>query len=834
MMEPIQLATFGEVLKILRKKKKLTQRQLAARLGVHYNTIWAWERGDYLPDTKGIILELAQQLGLDDAETRQLLESSLTALSSRWSVPYQRNPYFTGREMILQQIHDQLSPRGETGHPRSLALSGLGGMGKTQTALEYAYRHTQDYTAIFWLQAENPHQLRTDLVALAEILNLPQWQEQEQSRVLKAVQRWLSTHRDWLLILDNVQEIAAVHELLPGVREGSLLFTTRLSTLGALALLLPLESLSRDEALLFLGRRVRPGNGHRPMLTSQEQRAAKTLCEAMDGLPLALDQAGAYLQESGCQLADYLQRYREQRKQVLARRGLHEGSHPDSVAVTVKLSLEQAAREHPAAPDLLRFCAFLHPTAIPEDVLVAGAPYLGPALEPCVADPYQFDQVLAALRSASLVQRQNGPKVLTIHRLVQEVCQDMLKPAEVDLWRERVLLALNAAFPDITHETWAVCERLSPHVSLCLHALSEEILPHEQQALARKMAEYLKQRGHYQEAEFFLQRALDIQEHLLGLEHPEGADLLCQQANLLYRQSRYAEAKRLYQRALALQEQVAGPEHPGMALALNGLADICFNRGLYCEAEEFYRKAFSIQERTLEPGDPTIALFYYNLAEIALQQGKYAEARVCYQCALNIQEKARGLEHPDVAHTLDGLARLNFEEGRYTEAEALFQRALSIREHALGAEHPDVATILNNIAGIYYTQGREAEAEPLWSRALLIWEQELGPEHPNLAYPLCNLAELYASQKRYQEAEAFYQRVCAILEHAVGSEYHMLSHPLSGLAAMYTQQGRYEEAEPLYQQALALCEKQLGASHPQTAQIRSALAELSQQQETHE
>src|SRR6266700_3440537 len=160
-MQHLPFLPFGEVLKTYRKQKHLTQRQLAERVGVHYNTIWAWEQGDYLPETKGIVLELGRQLGLEDSQTRHLLESSLTALSSRWNVPYQRNPYFTGRTTILQQMHTLLFRNNDAGQVYRLALSGLAGIGKTQTAVEYAYRHALDYTSIFWLQAETADHLRS-------------------------------------------------------------------------------------------------------------------------------------------------------------------------------------------------------------------------------------------------------------------------------------------------------------------------------------------------------------------------------------------------------------------------------------------------------------------------------------------------------------------------------------------------------------------------------------------------------------------------------------------------------------------------------------------------
>src|SRR5260370_28853519 len=153
-MDRSDLSSFGTMLKAFRNCRGLTQQQLAEQLGVRRNTIGTWERGDFLPGSKGIVLELARHLHLDEQETRQLLEASLTALAPHWYVPLPRNPFFTGREEILAALHTQLGVDQTVALTQSSALHGLGGVGKTQIALEYAYRHALEYRAVFWIGAE--------------------------------------------------------------------------------------------------------------------------------------------------------------------------------------------------------------------------------------------------------------------------------------------------------------------------------------------------------------------------------------------------------------------------------------------------------------------------------------------------------------------------------------------------------------------------------------------------------------------------------------------------------------------------------------------------------
>src|SRR5581483_2527584 len=334
--------SFGALLRTFRKRRRLTQQQLAAAIGVHRNAIIRWEQGSHLPESKALVLELTRHLHLDDREARQLLEASLTTLSPYWLVPLPRNPFFTGREAILEALHTQLGVDQAVALTQSSALHGLGGVGKTQIALEYAYHHALEYSAVFWVGAETEEQVVSSLLRIAETLQLPERDEKDQQHVVAAVQRWLSTHSQWLLIWDNVEDPGLLDHFLPPARSGAILITTRCQTLGTRARGLDLLPMEHEEGILFLLRRAKvlgpEATGeqvqHMAMSRPTDYAAASELVTATGGLPLALDQAGAYLEATQCGLQSYLDLFRTRRSALLQQRGEGARDHQASVSTT--------------------------------------------------------------------------------------------------------------------------------------------------------------------------------------------------------------------------------------------------------------------------------------------------------------------------------------------------------------------------------------------------------------------------------------------------------------------------------------------------------------------
>jgi tetratricopeptide (TPR) repeat protein len=730
-----------------------------------------------------------------------------------WNVPIARNPFFTGREKVLGDVERGLRASG------MVALTGMGGMGKTQIAAHFAHKHRDDYSAVLWASAASQATLVSDVAAIATLLNLPEKDEKDQALVVAAVKGWLESNGGWLLILDNATDLAAVREFIRQAAKGHILLTTQAHATGDFQAIELLDMLPEDGALLLL-RRSKTIRADAPLgeVADAARDTAIRISTELGGLPLALDQAGAYIEETGCGLASYLDLYRQRRAELLKRRGAFGPDHPESVGTTFALSFEKIAGANPAAADLLRSCAFLHPDAIPEEIFTQGAAELGPNLGPIAADPLKLNVAFAEILKFSLLRRDPDAKTLSIHRLVGVTIQDGLTKEEKRQWAERTVRAANRTFPHVEFANWAQCERLLPQALACASLIEGYAFEFREAArLLNQAGYYLHERARFSDAEPLLRRALAVWEKVLAADHPDVATGLNNLALLYKDQGKYAEAEPLYKRALAIDEKALGPDHPGVATDLNNLGALYDYQGKYGQAEALYRRALAIWQKTLGPDHPSTATSLNNLAELYRAQGRHAEAEPLYQRALAIREGALGPGHPDVAAVLNNLALLYDAEGKYAEAEPLYGRALAILGHALGPEHPNVAATLNNLAALYRVQGNYAQAEALYQEALRIDERVLGAGHPRLAPDLNNLAELYCAQGKYAEAEPVSRRALAIREKALGPEHPDVAMSLNSLAVVYSGQGKYARAEQLLQGGLAILEKAVGPDHPNVA-----------------
>jgi len=521
---------------------------------------------------------------------------------SIWNVPFRRNPFFTGRDSIFSQIESLLSAGKTAALSQPPAISGLGGIGKTQTAVEYAYRSREAYQFVLWVQANTSEALRSNFVALAGLLSLPEKDAQEEQIVVQALKRWLETHAGWLLIFDNADDLAMVSDYLPEGNQGHILLTTRAQAMGGLARKIELDTMQPEEGAEFLLRRAGLIAQDAPLESASTagRVLALDIVHAMDGLPLALDQAGAYMEETGESLPNYLTLFQQQRGELLKRRGGLVPHHPDSVATTWSLAFKNVERVNPTAIELMRFCAFLAPDAIPQELIMEAAPHLGSVLQPVAADRTRLNAALAELLKYSLIRRNPTMQMLTIHRLVQAVIKDDMDEGAQHQWAERAVQAVDQVFPFDEAAPWPGSQRYLPHALVCEELIKQwGITLDEAAALLNNAGLYLKNRGQYQEAEPLQRYALAIGETRYGRDHPSTRYLLHNLADLNWHQGKNEEVESLYERALAIYEKVLGPEHPDTAMTLNNLAILYSDQGKTEEAESLYQRALAIYEKRL-------------------------------------------------------------------------------------------------------------------------------------------------------------------------------------------------------------------------------------------
>jgi transcriptional regulator with XRE-family HTH domain len=727
-------------------------RDLADQLGTTITTVNRWERGVQQPRAYyrvrlcALFDLTAQELGFNIeaadvpsseqpplTEPTQACEGSVEEEEKRgyWTVPYARNPNFTGREALLANLLHQY-PRQETErqtdqpslHIYSLALTGLGGIGKTQLAIEYAYRvrELEPATHIVWINAANEEALLASFLTLTKLIPaLHTHSDVDLHAQVRACLRWLeqSSTQLWVLIYDNADDLLAISAYLPHRGNGRILLTTRMRAVGALAIPIEVENMSIEEATRFLLQRAQRLADAQPSEIEAAQRLATTLAQ----FPLALDQAGAYVEETGCGFGTYLDLYQGHRGTLLARRGTQVTDYPDSVTTTWSISFARLAQHNPATQALLHLCAFLTPDHIPEELLTEGAACWPPVLQQSIADLFRFNQLLQDLHSFSFIKRQANKQMLSLHRLVQLVQKDQLSAEEQRCWAQRVVQAIHLLFPPNPKDAcaWPRCRRLLEQAKACEVLIREYHLSLPEAAdLLDRVSVYLREHASYQMAEPWLQWTLQYREQLEGSQHPSVAASLNNLAMLYRGQRKHTEAEALLQRALAIRESHLGSHHLDTAQIQHNLALVMKAQGHYEQAEPLYRHALAIAERELGLLDDKTMICLENLADLYVKQHRYREAE-------DLRE-----------HLL-----LRWEQ----RAPSSQRRAGSCSCHAQ--------------QGTFSLPERNQSDEPRTSmkpfplRALALWKKHYGKENALLPYYLQGLAELLIVQGKHAYARAF-------------------------------------------------------------------------------
>jgi hypothetical protein len=482
-----------------------------------------------------------------------------------------------GRDHELASLEETLAaPGGAAAITQSEAISGLGGIGKTRLAVEHAWRCGSRYTAAWFVRADTPEGLHRGLAGLAGpdrlgLAELPAAEDQ----VVAAVVRHLREHPGWLLILDNVdtdEAATAVCGLLPRLAGGRVLITSRLREWPPTVRKQPLETLPPDEAVRFLMKRT---DGDREP-TADDSTQTRHLAEILGGLPLALEQAAAYINHHRLRFADYRAAWEREREAVLSWYDPRIMQYPASVAVTWKTTFDRLS---PTAGAILRLSAFLAPDPMQVEMFEEGEEFVrqaaGLLAEERGKDPDTGSilSALAGLGTYSMITRLEGRR-LAIHRMVQEAMRSQIPEEQRMEWIELSLRVVNwfSPFDSDDVRTWPVWDLLRPHVTVVVARADAVGITEPTGRLMSQLALLLKSKGLYSEAEPLMRRTLAIDEASFGPDHPEVAIRLNNLAQLLQDTNRLDEAEPLMRRAVEIFERSLGPDHPRTKMSRRNLA----------------------------------------------------------------------------------------------------------------------------------------------------------------------------------------------------------------------------------------------------------------------
>jgi tetratricopeptide (TPR) repeat protein len=623
-----------------------------------------------------------------------------------WDVPHERNPHFVGREGLLAEAWQRM-----VGGDRVQVLYGLGGVGKTQAAIEYAYRRRDDYTLIWWVPAQSESAVLTAYAKLAHRLGDRLSPKAAPALVVELITGMLAGHRP-LLIFDGAPDAAFLRPLLPGNAGGHVLVTSRSPNWGGVAHTRPVRVLDREESVAFL--RERTG-------LADPDRDGERLAQSLGDLPLALEQAAAVIQQGKLSFSGYLRRF-ESQWAVMLGEGLRAVDYPQSIAMTWSLAFHAVEEAAPAAADLLNLVAFLNSDDVPFSLLRDGAYHLPASLQDLVAEPPRWGAALAALLDYSLVEV-DGRRGFGTHRLVATVTRDRMDATRQQLWCTVAVTLLAAVFKfnsaDVT--SWEACGALLPHVlEATAHAERLDVAIDKATQLLNDAGRYLLKRAQFQDARQVLERAMALCVRAVGPTDPKVSAI----ANNLGRVHEHLGnddlAMKFFEQVIAVDTAVYGMAHPHVADVVNNYGICMQKRGDREMARQHFEWAAQIYEANHGPDHPKLAQILNNLGYALKSLNDQEGARFQLLRALAIAERTVGRDHPTTARILFNLADQLRATDQLAAARENLERALTIDQSALGPNHPDVRADCEALAAVLVDLNEPARAAELRERAARI------------------------------------------------------------------------------------------------------------------
>ncbi len=730
--------SFAGLLRQLRGEAKLTQEELARAAGLSPRAVSDLERGVNRTARKDTAVLLAGALGITEADAVVFVAAArgrtpaadvLTALRNSghraagatqrlWNIPA-RNPAFTGRAGLLAAVRERL----QAGQAAVVqALYGMGGVGKTQLAAEYAHRFAGSYDLAWWINAEQSGLIGDQVASLGQGLGcLPPGSGNEAVRA--AVLTELRLRRRWLLIFDNASAPADVMPWLPG--GGHVLITSRQRGWDEVAHPVEIDVLSRAESVEMLQHRV-------PELPEAD---AGRLAAELGDLPLAIAQAAGFMAGTGMPASQYLGLLQTRAARLLDQ--AVPGSYPQSLAAASIVTASRLAADDPGAAELASLCAFLAPEPIPEDIFTAAADLLPGKLAARAADPLAWRQTLARLAGQSVARIDH--RGLQMHRLTQAILRDQLPPDRAAATRsctEEILAASDPGDPP-DPGTWARWAQLVPHVLAADLAATDN--PALRQ-LVRRVCWYLIERGDARTPRDLMSNLHRQWRSRLGEDHEHTLMAAHYLAWTLLELGHYAESRDLNQETLARRRRVLGASHPDTLNSAHNLALGLRLLGDTQTARDLNEDNLARHRRLQGHDDPSSLRSASNLAADLRELGELQAARDLDQDTLERRRRIFGEDHPDSLYSAYNLAADLRELGQLQAARDLDQDTLERRRRVLGPDHPDTLYSAYNLAADLRELGQLQAARDLGQDTLDRRRRVLGDDHPDTLRSASGLA----------------------------------------------------------------------------------------------
>jgi len=743
-----------------------------------------------------------------------------------WGNVPQRNKNFTGREDLLTDLRARVTDKVTA--VLAHALHGMGGVGKTQLAIEYAYRQMSDYDVIWWIPADQMPLAKSALAALAPRLGLddvaPGRVDDAVDAVLDALRRGEPYSR-WLLIFDNADQPEDVRELLP-VGTGHVIVTSRNHRWQNIADSVEVDVFSRPESLQFLQRRV-------PGITLDE---GNRLAEELGDLPLALEQAGALQVEAGMSVEDYLDLLARETTKVLSE--ARPSDYPVGVAAAWSLSVERIKERTPGAWQLLRRCAFFGAEPIKFDLFRQGRYVLGPPLRDEVGDPIQFSRAIRELGRYALARIDNYHKTLQVHRLIQRLLQDEMTEDESDGLRHEVHLLLAAADPDEPEDL----DNYPRYDELLAHAVPSGLVrcaPEltEGRRLVRNLIRYLLAVGDVPTGDRLSREALDA---WLEDSGPDDANVLMLaglRANILWTQGSYDAAFEMRRDTLERMRRKFGEEHDETLLTMNGYGADLRAQGEFAEALAFDENTLDLHTRVFGDDHPRTFSMANN---VAVGQGLVSDYDGAHTTDVRTHEDRLHFfgrnDHPWVVHSYGSIGRDLRFAGRYPEALEIQERAYEdfaalVRQRILRADHSFVLWQAKELSVARRKMGLLREGLDLAEEVMQRYTAAFGDRHPDAMAAAMNVGNARRVWGDVNRDEALLEKADQVIETTYGSygEVYGDDHPYTlgcamNLAIVRRRVGDESGARQQLQTALDGLHARLGDDHHYTLTCMTALA----------